>query len=193
MTIPSCHPERKHRAKGLCGRCYDAKWKRDKRTNDSIYAEKNRAALKAWHKANPEYDRARSRRRYKENPDKYKALISDWWKRHPEKRKEYRTRHKAKNPEHFMQKMREYVKKRKALKKGAAIRDFTASQWENMKLRFNNCCFYCGDAPEQLTQDHMIPLSRGGNHTEANIVPACMDCNNRKGTKTMEEFHVVSE
>ncbi len=34
----------------------------------------------------------------------------------------------------------------------------------------------------------MTPLSRGGHHVAANVVPACGPCNYRKHTKTVLEF-----
>jgi 5-methylcytosine-specific restriction enzyme A len=43
-------------------------------------------------------------------------------------------------------------------------------------------CHYCGGKfhPEDLTMDHLIPLSRGGRSERFNIVPACKECNNKK-------------
>jgi 5-methylcytosine-specific restriction endonuclease McrA len=39
-----------------------------------------------------------------------------------------------------------------------------------------------------LHLDHATPLSRGGDHSIDNLVPACGECNLKKGTKTMDEF-----
>lgn len=48
-------------------------------------------------------------------------------------------------------------------------------------------CAYCGDlAPDQV--DHVIPLSRGGTHDRANLVPACKPCNMDKLDFTLEEW-----
>ena len=43
-------------------------------------------------------------------------------------------------------------------------------------------CHYCGRKirSDELTMDHVIPLSRGGMSERYNIVPACKDCNNKK-------------
>ncbi len=42
--------------------------------------------------------------------------------------------------------------------------------------------------PQQETLDHKIPLSRGGRHEVLNWCLACRNCNQRKHTKTAEEF-----
>lgn len=38
-------------------------------------------------------------------------------------------------------------------------------------------CFYCGDEPEMMTVDHVIPLHAKGPNTPDNIVLACRPCN----------------
>jgi 5-methylcytosine-specific restriction endonuclease McrA len=71
--------------------------------------------------------------------------------------------------------------KRRALKRNAAICDFTSTQWRTLQERFDHRCAYCGKrAKGRLSQDHIIPLSKGGNHTLSNIVPACQACNRKK-------------
>jgi 5-methylcytosine-specific restriction endonuclease McrA len=46
-------------------------------------------------------------------------------------------------------------------------------------------CQYCGRQAENL--DHVIPRSRGGEHTWKNVVAACRRCNTRKGGRTPGE------
>ena len=50
----------------------------------------------------------------------------------------------------------------------------------NVFLRDRFRCQYCG-APEDLTFDHVVPRSRGGQTTWTNIVAACAPCNLKKG------------
>ncbi len=47
-------------------------------------------------------------------------------------------------------------------------------------------CQYCGDVfpQRQLNLDHVVPLSRGGASSWANVVCACIACNTRKGART---------
>jgi 5-methylcytosine-specific restriction endonuclease McrA len=56
-------------------------------------------------------------------------------------------------------------------------------------LRDGHLCMYCGGryAHHQLTRDHVLPLSRGGQDTWSNIVSACKPCNASKGGQTPEE------
>lgn len=50
-------------------------------------------------------------------------------------------------------------------------------------------CQYCGDKKgvNELTLDHILPRSRGGDNSPVNIVTACIKCNNRKSNRTPEE------
>jgi 5-methylcytosine-specific restriction endonuclease McrA len=50
-------------------------------------------------------------------------------------------------------------------------------------------CQYCGDkkGAGELTLDHILPRSRGGDNSPVNVVTACIKCNNRKSNRTPEE------
>jgi len=50
-------------------------------------------------------------------------------------------------------------------------------------------CQYCGErkAVNELTLDHILPRSRGGDNSPVNIVTACVPCNTRKGGRTPAE------
>ncbi len=59
----------------------------------------------------------------------------------------------------------------------------------NVFLRDKWQCQYCGDKfrTQELTFDHVIPRSRGGRTTWANIVTACQECNILKGDRIPRE------
>lgn len=59
----------------------------------------------------------------------------------------------------------------------------------NIFARDKNQCQYCGKrfAKPELTIDHVLPRSRGGRDTWANLVLACTRCNVRKGNRTPDE------
>ena len=44
-------------------------------------------------------------------------------------------------------------------------------------------CSYC-NAKENLTIDHIIPSSRGGDNSWGNLTTSCMSCNSKKGNRT---------
>jgi 5-methylcytosine-specific restriction endonuclease McrA len=52
--------------------------------------------------------------------------------------------------------------------------------------RDHHSCQYCGSSKD-LTLDHVLPRSRGGQHTWDNLVAACERCNSRKGDRTPQE------
>jgi 5-methylcytosine-specific restriction endonuclease McrA len=60
---------------------------------------------------------------------------------------------------------------------------------KNILMRDRYTCQYClrGGSSAQLTLDHVIPRSRGGDSTWENLVACCHQCNNRKGNRTPEE------
>ena len=59
----------------------------------------------------------------------------------------------------------------------------------NVIWRDKSICQYCGGKfPfSELTMDHVIPKSRGGDKSWTNIVASCKRCNSRKGNRTPEE------
>jgi 5-methylcytosine-specific restriction endonuclease McrA len=59
----------------------------------------------------------------------------------------------------------------------------------NIFARDNNQCQYCGKrfATTELSLDHVVPRSQGGQSTWDNIVCACLRCNVRKGGRTPRE------
>lgn len=56
--------------------------------------------------------------------------------------------------------------------------------------RDEHCCVYCG-ATEDLTVDHVLPISRGGTNDLSNLVTACRPCNSSKNAKTPEEWEAA--
>lgn len=53
----------------------------------------------------------------------------------------------------------------------------------NIMLRDEELCQYCGKHSRELTLDHVIPRSRGGQSTWENLVACCRPCNGRKGNR----------
>jgi hypothetical protein len=55
------------------------------------------------------------------------------------------------------------------------------------------CCQYCGKYLKsgQITMDHVIPKSAGGQSTFSNCVTSCYGCNSKKGNKTPEQAEMT--
>jgi CRISPR/Cas system Type II protein with McrA/HNH and RuvC-like nuclease domain len=51
-------------------------------------------------------------------------------------------------------------------------------------------CIYCDTNldRENATADHIIPISKGGNNTQVNLVVCCKDCNNERGNLDFNEY-----
>jgi 5-methylcytosine-specific restriction endonuclease McrA len=66
-------------------------------------------------------------------------------------------------------------------KERAKARELRRTNWWQALVQ-KGICHYCGRnvGAENLTMDHVIPVSRGGRSTRGNCVPACKDCNNKK-------------
>jgi 5-methylcytosine-specific restriction endonuclease McrA len=56
----------------------------------------------------------------------------------------------------------------------------------NIFRRDKFTCVYCGSKHE-LSIDHVVPKSKGGQNTWNNLVTSCLTCNHKKGNKSLEE------
>lgn len=104
---------------------------------------------------------------YAENSEKVKENVKLWRETHPDAVSEIRHRYRAR-------------------KKGSnAFRiDHRFIRW-----LYASSCVVCGSS-KSIHADHVIPLSRGGRHSEGNLQPLCQRCNTAKGAKLMMEFRM---
>src|SRR5699024_7465752 len=68
--------------------------------------------------------------------------------------------------------------KRRSLEKNL-LSTLTKNQWRDSQNYFGNKCAYCG-RKEKMTMEHFIPISKNGDYTRSNIIPACLSCNSSK-------------
>ncbi len=133
--------------------------------------------------------------------DRYKEKAQQHQKRYYQQNiKKYQARWKEyyqKNRDYLIKKQKTYVKenKEKVSQKDArhghrrrsAIKELpvllTLEQWNMCLNYFGNKCAYCGVSTGDMTQDHFVPLSRKGEYTINNIIPACRSCNSSKSNK----------
>lgn len=59
---------------------------------------------------------------------------------------------------------------------------------EYLLNKFNRCCTYCGAKDTPLEVEHVRPKAKGGSNRVTNLCLACRDCNEKKGTRSIEDF-----
>ena len=78
---------------------------------------------------------------------------------------------------HFIMEISEADVKREREKS----RELRKNRWWKNRLALGRCHYCDGNfAPDELTMDHLVPVSRGGKASRNNVVPACKECNSRK-------------
>jgi hypothetical protein len=73
--------------------------------------------------------------------------------------------------------------------KGKIVRRAIPQQIQTAVMqRDGECCRYCGTEDGPFHLDHILPVSRGGDHALDNLTVACAACNMSKGAMTPEEW-----
>jgi 5-methylcytosine-specific restriction endonuclease McrA len=126
------------------------------------------AATAAWQLANPEKTRAQADRWRERHGKRYAREY--YWKTRDSRRT-------------LRQAAWQRRKARLLNAKGDATPEAIAARF----AYYGNCCAYCG-WPEDLSIEHVIPLSRGGTNWPANRRPACGLCNRSKGARLLSEW-----
>lgn len=79
-------------------------------------------------------------------------------------------------------------------RRGREAQDFgfwTWSDFMHIARRFDYRCAYCDIKPtEALQPDHVVPVSKGGANTIANLLPACGPCNSDKRDLLLDDWQV---
>lgn len=148
---------------------------------------------KKWYLKNRDLELIKSAEYNKNHKEKLQANSYLYYKKNKEKVKKYHLDRK----EHFDILHKKWLKTDKGKAKTDrtcfryrtnfknVICNLTAIQWEEIKQSQNYCCLHCGKPEPEitLTKDHIIPVSKGGNHTKDNIQGLCQKCNTRKLNK----------
>lgn len=127
----------------------------------------------------PSDKRTRAKAWRKANPDRYRAYLKGWRARNVERRRIYMAAYRKTN---LLPWIISYQRRR------ARIAGARLGATPKLSLfDFSNVCSYCG-AYNASGLDHVVPLSRGGDHSPENVVPACISCNQRKNNKPLLIF-----
>ena len=171
--------------------------------------EKHRAYSQKWRRTHPEEVKATSQIWIQNNPEKRRKYSNAWRKKHPDYQAEYRNEHQEEHRRYNRIWYREHPErankyhrmhpeshraseaKRRAQKHNAVIKDTSMIKaiYYIAQNKAKICCYLCGKLiPKGYRHvDHVIPLSKGGEHKPSNLAVACDTCNTRKGAKMLEE------
>jgi len=144
------------------------------------WIQKNREKLREYHKI-----------WRKDNHERLLAYNREYNKNHTKKRKSYEERKKS-IPD-FAAKNHIYRQNRRC-KRNGSIGTHSLEEWEDLKKSVAYCCVLCGRQEPftdywypKLTEDHIIPISKGGSNSIENIQPLCLGCNLKKGVSVSSE------
>lgn len=182
--------ERKHHAKGYC-KYHHYRWKK---YGDPLYERPKTCKIEgcskkidSWGMCQMHYRRLRVHG----SPYVVKKMINTPCKIEGCKNKNRRNGYCE---EHYWQsdlarnKHRMYSAKRRSRQAKAPLNDLTKKDWLESLKYFNHECSYCGNK-ENIEQDHVRPLTKGGSHTKTNIIPACRSCNSSKRQRLLEDWY----
>ena len=144
---------------------------------------------KAWRKANPDKVKKISRKINKkrwleQKQDKeYMAKKAVYFKANSKERTARATAWNQANKQRYQQHVANSKIKNKILEDA---KTFKILDKEYRKL-YSSCCAFCG-TKDKITMDHIIPISRSGNHSIGNLQPLCRSCNSSKKSKLVSEY-----
>src|SRR3972149_3973962 len=159
--------------------------------------EEKRIAQATYRAEHREEIRAYIATYYAEHPEKKRASQAKYYQGHREERLSYQAARCAGYSEEERAQRQAYQARYRAEhrtefnayntnrrnRRRANGGTFPRASWEYLKVLFGHCCSYCGRRVGRLTQDHVVPISKGGWHFSGNMVPACQPCNRSKGTR----------
>lgn len=122
------------------------------------------------------------------NREKVLAYNREYAVKNFEKEKAKLVAWRLNNPDKYKEQVRRENHKRRVRMKQAesfAIND------SFLKKLYSSSCAICG-SDDRIQADHIIPITKGGTHSEGNLQPLCISCNSSKGNKLMIEWKIQS-
>ena len=186
---------------------------------EKIYREEKKEEIREYNKQYYQEHKKESSEYYQKHKDEkreynkqykeeHKEEISEYNKQYKEKHKEeiseYNKQYREENKEYYIEYMKEYREenphmqfnsnnKRRQLEENQGD-GITKEQWYEMMCFFDWKCAYSGEYlggnSEDRTIDHIVPLSKGGEHEVWNCVPMMKLYNKNKYISNIEEWYI---
>lgn len=168
----------------VCKTCHNSRMRKWTAENpDKVRDIRRRGNLKRDPDAHKAYMKAyHAKRGYVSQTEEQKQRRREAAKADPERMMRYRAKWLSR-PEN-RQKYNAWQANRRALVRSAEG-SFTAAEWLALCEAAFGKCLRCG-LEEDLTIDHVIPLSMGGTNHISNIQPLCKFCNCMKGARHID-------
>jgi len=138
---------------------------------------------KEYHKKNREILNKKSRERYEKNKKRYLKTKRYYNKTHPLVIKNAKMKYR--NTKNGRMKNIIYCQKYRSNSEDIRF-SLTPEEYFGLYER-DKVCVYCG-SDENLSLDHIVPVSKGGETIYDNLVVACQSCNSSKHNKNVEEW-----
>lgn len=117
-----------------------------------------------------------------------RSAVQEWERRQKESgnflvlTREYQRTYRRRHPDMIINAVRRRYARRFGAKGQVSRRD-----WTRLVNRFMGFCAYCRSRPAD-SQDHVVPLCKGGTHSIGNLLPSCQPCNSSKGGMYLIEW-----
>jgi len=171
----------------LCSAKQRKQWYADNREYNKQYYARNResslASSKQWRKDNPLLSKQYGKQWYIDNKELTAQRAKKWGEDNPDSRSVSKRKWIKNNHD----KVNILTQGRRARKRELPS-TLTTEQWETIKQYFNDKCAYCGES-KPLTVEHFVPVSKLGELSTNNILPACSSCNSSKGAKDFRVWY----
>ena len=149
------------------------------------YAEKRESILEKNRKWREQHAEALKERLLKTRDERLARRRELYAKRGYKVNQDYYQTHKEQYAKHLQEYRNKNLDRYRLywnIRRAKAGEPLTESQWETIKKAYEYRCAYCKRKVKVLTQDHIIPVSKGGLTEIGNIVPACRSCNSSKNS-----------
>lgn len=174
------HKETRNAYSRAYNAAHRARHRQLKRESRLRHREKHNAKSRAYYLAHKEETNKKHAQWYKEHREEQKAYHAAYHAAHHEEKAKYRATYYSQHRDIYYE-----ARDRRRARKASSPHCLKREQWEAIKAAYGHHCAYCGAKETKkrpLTQDHVVPLSKGGGTIPENIVPACADCNAGKKT-----------